>query len=197
MSKAVRAVIFGVLVAVAVSAAMAYLDAVTGKSDMTTDVIIGAVFGAITAYVFGNLAGNRSIANAGNAERATALIRTPPPGKMLLYIQREGFVAKMAGLNIAIDGRPVAQLKAPRFTLIVVPARQTTLSAGFGGLAGPQNRAGEIVIDPPPGGIAVVKIAVAMGLVQGSLRFTVQPNPQGARAALATIPMTPADVPEI
>jgi len=196
-AKAIRAVIIGFIVAFVVSLAMAWLDAVAGQPDLPQEVLIGAVFGAIIAYILGNLAGNRSIASASSADRAAALVRTPPPGKMLLYVVREGFVAKMAGLNLSIDGRQVAQLKAPRFTFIALPARQTTLGAAFGGLAGAQSKPNEIVLEPPANGILVVKITIAMGLVQGSVKFAVAPDAEAARKSLASTTMTPADVPEI
>jgi len=196
-AKAIRAVIIGFIVAFVISLAMAWLDAIAGQPDLPQEVLIGAVFGAITAYILGNLAGNRSIASASGADRAAAIARTPPPGKMLLYVVREGFIARMAGLNISIDGRPVAQLKAPRFTLIALPARQTTLGAAFGGLAGAQSKPNEIVLEPPANGILVVKITIAMGLVQGSVKFAVAPDAEAARKSLASTTMTPADVPEI
>ena len=196
-AKAIRAVIIGFIVAFVVSLAMAWLDAIAGQPDLPQEVLIGAVFGAITAYILGNLAGNRSIASASGADRAAAIARTPPPGKMLLYVVREGFIARMAGLNISIDGRPVAQLKAPRFTLIALPARQTTLGAAFGGLAGAQSKPNEIVLEPPANGVLVVKITIAMGLVQGSVKFAVAPDAEAARKSLASTTMTPADVPEI
>ena len=196
-AKALRAVIIGIVVAFVVAFGLSYLDSVTGNPDLFQEAWIGAVFGAITAYILGNLSGNRRIASASDAERAAAITRAPPPGKMLLYVVREGFVAKMAGLNLSIDGRPVAQLKAPRFTLLTLPARQTTLSAAFGGLAGAQSKPNEIVVYPPAGGIVVVKVTVAMGLVQGSVKFAVQPDPEAIRKSLAFVTMTPADAPEI
>jgi hypothetical protein len=196
-AKAIRAIVIGFAVAFLVAMGLSYLDSIAGRPDPMQNVLIGAVFGGITAYILGNLAGNRSIASASNADRAAALSRTPPPGKMLLYVVREGFVAKMAGLNLSIDGRPVAQIKAPRFTFIALPARQTTLGAAFGGLAGAQSKPNEIVLDPPANGILVVKITIAIGLVQGSVKFTVQPDGEAARKSLAYVTMTPADVPEI
>jgi len=197
MSKGVRAVVIGIVVAFALSFGLSLLYSAAGKPDTMQAVLIGCVFGAITAYIFGNLAGNRSIPNASAAQRSEALARTPPAGRALLYLYRQGFVARLAGLNLSIDGRVVAQLKAPRFTLVAVPARQLTLTAAFGGLAGPQNKPSELVIDASAGGIVVVRITMAMGMLQGSIRMERQSDPVAARRALASMTMTPADVPEI
>jgi hypothetical protein len=197
MSKGVRAVLIGIVVAFVLSFGLAYFYAAAGEPDTPQAVLVGCVFGAITAYIFGNLAGNRSIANASDAQKREALARAPEPGKALLYLYREGFVAKLAGLNLSIDGRVVAQLKAPRFTLVVVPARQVALSAAFGGLAGPQNKKSEIVLDASAGGIVVVRITMAMGMLQGSVTMKPQPDPAAARQRLASFTMTPAEVPEV
>ncbi len=197
MSKGVRAVVIGLVVGFAVAFALSLVDRANGESLTLSTLFVGGFAGLFTAYILGNLSGNRSVANASEAQRKQALAAVPPPGKMLLYVQRYGFVAKLAGLNVSIDGRVVAQLKSPRFTLITLPARAFTLSAKFGGLAGPQSQGGEIVIAPPPGGIVVVKASTEIGLVQGSIRLVVQPDAVAARNALASVTMTPAEVPEI
>jgi hypothetical protein len=197
MSKGVRAIVIGVIVAIVVGFLIGLLNSVATDTPPLNAWLFGAVAGAITAYILGNLSGNRSIANASDEQRREALARMPPPGKALLYLYRQGFVAKLAGLNLAIDGRVVAQLKAPRFTLVTVPARPLALTASFGGLAGSQSRKSEIVVNASAGGIVVVKMTVAMGMVQGSVNMQPQPDPQAARQALASMAMTPADVPEI
>jgi hypothetical protein len=197
MSKGIRAIVIGVIVAIVVGFLIGLLNSIATDTPPLNAWLFGGVAGALTAYILGNLSGNRSIAKASDEQKREALARMPPTGKALLYLYREGFVAKLAGLNLSIDGRVVAQLKAPRFTLIVVPARPLTLSAAFGGLAGPQNRRSEIVVNASAGGIVVVKMTIAMGLLQGSVNMQPQPDPQAARQALASMAMTPADVPEI
>ena len=197
MSRMVRALVIGFVVAAVVGFAVGMLNAATPGTEPMSPAFWGCLAGAFTAFILGNLAGNRRIANASSADRDTALARTVPPGKALLYVYRTGFVAKLAGLNIAIDGRPVAQLKAPRFTLVAVPARPIMLTAGFGGLAGPQSKKGELTVDASAGGIMVVKITIAMGLAQGKVKMEQEPNGDTARAALASFAMTPADAAEI
>src|ERR1700722_13522684 len=85
-------------------------------SEGTASVWYGAFFGVFVAYIFANLAGNRKIPPAGEAEKQAVLQLQPPPGKALLVEFREGFVAKLAGLNLFLDGRPFAQLSSPKFT---------------------------------------------------------------------------------
>jgi len=197
MSKMVRALVIGFVVAAVVGFAIGMLNAATPGTEPMSPLFWGALAGAFTAFILGNLAGNRRIANASGADRTAALARAAPPDKALLYIYRTGFIAKLAGLNLAIDGRPVAQLKAPRFTLITVPARPLMLTAGFGGLAGPQSKKGELTIDASAGGIIVVKVTIAMGLAQGKVKMEQEPNGETARGALAAFTMTPADAAEI
>jgi len=143
MSKPVRAVVIGVVVAFVVSFLLSLLPTEDGRSFSLSTLMVGLFAGIFTAYILGNLSGNRSVADAGDEQRKQALAAVPPAGKMLLYVQRQGFVAKLAGLNIFIDGRNVAQLKSPRFTLVTLPARPCALSASFGGLAGAQSRGTE------------------------------------------------------
>ena len=130
-------------------------------------------------------------------DKAAALSREPPPGKALLFVYREGFVAKLAGLNIAVDEKPVAQLKSPRFTCIVVPAGPHGVSAKFGGLAGAQSLMGECRLDAPADGVAAVRIGVRMTMGRNGIDLEPQADMAGVRARLAGMPMTPPDPAEL
>lgn len=153
--------------------------------------------GLAAAFIFANLSGNRSIASASQADKDAALAATPPEGKALVYIYRDAYVGKLVGMNIAIDGRPVAQIKSPRFTTVAVTAGRHVLSAGFGGFAGAQVRQEDDPFDFAPGTTIVLKVANRVGLVQGGLKFVMQPDLAAAKQRLSRMPMTPADVPEI
>src|SRR5262249_42872766 len=99
----------------------------------------------------------------------------------------------LAGMNLSIDGKPVAQLKSPRFTCVEVAAGKRVLTAQFGGLAGPQSKAGEITVDAPSGGVVAVRLTVGMGLVQNAVEMTPQTDLPATMRTLAAMPMTPAD----
>jgi hypothetical protein len=159
--------------------------------------VYGVFIGGFIAYILSNLAGNRKVAAASGTEKAQALELRPPPGKSLLVVYREGFVAKLAGLNLAVDGKEFAQLTAPKFTSLVVPAGAHTLTCGFGGLAGPQSKKGSYDFLAPADGFVAVGIGVRMGLVQGAMAFTPVVEAGSLRSKLATMPMAKAEPAEI
>src|SRR5262249_31353229 len=152
----------------------------------STVPLFGGVFaGSLTAYLMANLAGNRKIANASDTDKRTALARTPPAGKALVFLYREGFVAKLAGMNLGIDGHAVPQLKSPRFTCVVVSAGKPTLKASFGGLAGPQNRTTELEITAAPDSVIAARFTVGLGVVQNKPAITVMPDTAAVLQTLA------------
>lgn len=166
----VRNLIIAIAVAAVVSLGLGVLVASAG-GDFDPDVVIapGAFLGAVTFYVLWNLSGNRKVAPASDAQREAALSLTPPPGQALVYIVRQGFVAKAAGMDIALDGTLRAQIKAPQFTCFAVAPGAHELSAAFAGGAGAQSkgRTEPIVVEA---GQAIGFLArPKMGMVQNSV----------------------------
>jgi hypothetical protein len=100
-------------------------------------------------------------------------------------------------LTVMVDGKPVAQLKSPRFTCIVVPAGTRAISAKFGGLAGAQSLMGECSIEAPADGAAAVKITAQITMTKGGIELEPQSDLAAAKARLAGMPMTPPDLAEI
>jgi hypothetical protein len=191
MSKYTRAIVAGLIAAVLMTFLMTFVF------EGLTPYIYGVFTGAFVAYIFGNLAGNRKVATADSAEKDSALHLQPPPGKALLVVFREGFVAKLAGLNVAVDGKEFAQLTAPKFTVVALAPGAHTLTCAFGGLAGPQSKSGTYNFEIPEGGVSAVGIGVAMGLVQGSMTFTPISDVNAARAKVSRMPMVKAEPAEI
>ena len=191
MSKYARAIIAGFIAAALMTFLMSFVF------EGITPYIYGVFTGMFVAYIFGNLAGNRKLPIAAAGEKEAALALKAPPGKALLVVFREGFVAKLAGLNIAVDGKAFAQLTAPKFTVLALPPGAHTLTCGFGGLAGPQSKSGTYAFEVAGGGVAAVGIGVAMGLVQGSMTFTPIADVDAARAKVSRMPMVKADPAEI
>jgi hypothetical protein len=197
MSKTLQAVILGCVVALVVSAAGGLLLGMVGDTNRFGGVTAGVGIGLLSAFVFANLSGNRRIANASDADKGAALSRQPPPGKALLFLYREGYVARLAGMNLTVDDKPVAQLKAPRFTCIVVPAGRHVISGRFGGLAGAQSLLGECALEVAADSIAAVRIGVRMTFGRNGIDMQSQADVAAARAHLAGMPMTPPDLAEL
>jgi hypothetical protein len=135
-------------------------------------ILYGLGIAALFAYILSNLAGNRKVAAAGAAERQLAMDMRPPAGKALLIPYREGFVAKLAGLNLALDGQEFVQLTSPKFACVVISPGRHTLAGAFGGFAGAQSKAATWDFEAPEGGVVIVRINSRMGLVQGAVVFT-------------------------
>jgi len=191
MSKYTTAIVAGFIAAALMTFLMMFVF------EGVTPYIYGIFTGAFVAYIFANLAGNRKVPTADAAQKEAALALKPPPGKALLVVYREGFVAKLAGLNIAVDGKEFVQLTAPKFTVLTLPPGVHTLTCGFGGLAGPQSKPGTYEFTVGEAGVATVGIGVRMGAVQGSLKFTPLASADAARAKVAGMPMVVASPAEI
>jgi len=187
----------GILIGVVVAFMTSLLFKVFIFPEGGTAYVYGVFIGGFIAYILSNLAGNRKVASASGEEKAAALALRPPPGKALLVVYREGFVAKLAGLNLAVDGKEFAQLTAPKFTSLVVSPGIHTLTCGFGGLAGPQSKKGSYDFEALADGFAAVGIGVSMGLVQGNMRFTPIADAGALKAKLSNMPMAKAEPAEM
>lgn len=191
MSKYTTAVVAGFVAAAVMTLLMMFVF------EGVTPYIYGICTGAFVAYIFANLAGNRKVPTADPAQKEAALALKPPAGKSLLVVYREGFVAKLAGLNIAVDGEEFAPLTAPKFTIVALPPGVHTLACGFGGFAGPQTKLGTYDFAVDEGAVATVGIAVRMGAVQGSMGFTTIQDVKDVRAKVSRMPMVMASPAEI
>src|SRR5262249_25181437 len=120
------------------------LSSVVSEKGDYSGLIAGAGAGVVVAIVLFNLSGNRRTTTAHAGARQRALGFAAEPGKAALYLVRTGFVGKMAGMNVAVDGREVAQLKSPRFTRIDIAPGAHTLRASFGGGLSGQTKPSEL-----------------------------------------------------
>ncbi|HEY1426729.1 MAG TPA: hypothetical protein VGF50_08670 [Caulobacteraceae bacterium] len=163
---------------------MYYLMSLISGPDLQS-VLIG-VFGAVAvAGILINLAGNRRLAVAGAAEKAAALALTPPAGKALLVVARRGYLAKLVGLNLSLDGQLFTQLKSPAFTILEVAPGAHTLATGFGDATGAQGRAATFPFEAAAGGVVAVVVTPSIG----TFKFAPQTDLDALRRALRGMPM--------
>jgi hypothetical protein len=194
MNKYVPGILIGIGVAVASAILLRMFVWTEGGPQ---PLIYPIFFGAFVAYILSNLAGNKKLTIVDGTAKQAALQLKPPPGKALLVVFREGFVAKLAGLNIAVDGAEFAQLTAPKFTVLTLSPGAHTLTCGFGGLAGPQSKKGTYDFSVAADAVHTVGIGVSMGLIQGNMTFTSIADLNAARAKVTNMPMVQAAPAEI
>jgi len=193
MDKYIRPIIIGVVAGVAGGILVKEFVFPEGPAWL----IYALGIGLVVAYLLSNLAGNRKVAAAGAAERQQAMRMAPPAEKAMLIPYREGFVAKMAGLDLAIDGKPFAQLLSPQFTCVLLTPGSHTLTGAFGGLAGAQSKPASWAFEAAPGSVLAVRIDSALGMVQGAVKFTLDGDLDKVKKKMDRMRMAAVDVPEI
>lgn len=169
MSKYVKPVIVGFVVAFVIGGGLSFLVSAAGGSAGFLPTFIGGFFGVFTAYIMANLAGNRAGRAADPAQQEAALNLRPEPGKAMLIVYREGFVGMAAGLNVSLDGRIVAQLKSPRFTALPLEVGRHDLQLAFGGLAGAQNKPTSENFGVGPGEVVAYRATLSMGALKNTI----------------------------
>lgn len=177
-----------ILIGVVAGFVMYYLVSMISGPDLQS-VLIG-VFGAVAvAGTLINLSGNRRLAVAGSAEKEAALALTPPAGKALLVVARRGYLGKLVGLNLSLDGQLFTQLKSPAFTILEVAPGAHTLSTGFGDATGAQGRAATYGFEAATGGVVAVVVTPAIG----TFKFAPQTDLDAMRRMLRGMPMVLAE----
>lgn len=195
--KYVRAVMAGFAVAFVISGGLGLLSGLTGRPFGLSQALPGMTFGAITAYLLANLAGNRRTAAAEGDVLEAARAMRPPPGKALVYAYREGFVGMAAGLNVKLDGVELAQLTSPRFTCLAVEPGPHTLSGAFGGLAGAQNRPASAEFAAGSGEVRAFRFGVNMGALKNGVKVEPITDLTAVKVRLSRMKMTRPDGPAL
>lgn len=197
MSKYIRPIIIGVVLAFVVAFGMSFLFASIGAPNTGLSIYFGLFIGAFTAYILANLAGNKKVATADSGQQSQALAMTAPTDKALVYVYRQGFVGMAAGLNVMLDGKTVAQLTSPRFTVVTVAPGSHSLSAAFGGLAGAQNKVATEPFTAAAGGVYAFRLTLSMGMLQNSIQIAPMPDLTPVKSAIGGMKMTVPELAEV
>ena len=180
MSKYLPRILIGVAVG---GATYVLMTAVDGPSPLAVIAFISGVIA--TVYILTALAGNRKVSVAGADAKAKALELAPPSGRALLVVAREGFVAKLVGLNVALDGVVFAQVKSPAFSVLEIAPGAHTLTCGTG--ASPsQGKPGSYAFKAEAGAVVGVVVGVSLG---SGYRFSPANDVATLRRKLAGVPM--------
>ncbi|WP_263140831.1 DUF2846 domain-containing protein [Pseudomonas sp. RIT-PI-AD] len=113
---------------------------------------------------------NAGVTKADPGVREAALNFTPSATHARLYVCREGFIAKLQGIDIQVDGERVAQLKSPQFTCLELsPGPHRLQAAMTAGLGGKQTLSNETPLDVRAGDILCYSLRIEMGALKGAL----------------------------
>ncbi|MDX2276411.1 MAG: hypothetical protein NW206_13250 [Hyphomonadaceae bacterium] len=142
-----------------------------------------------------NFASNRKVADAAPEARAQALSFAADPSRATLYVLRTQFLGMAVGVNVEVDGKPVAQLKSPRFTRVLLTPGAHRVS-GYTGPASGRKPGGELDLNAAPGEIIVVMCEVQPGMV-GTTSMFKRVDLETVRAKLQSTRMVAPDLVEV
>ena len=180
------------LTAFGVALAVGFLIGLVPGEGSAMPLIFGMMAGAFTVYIMSNLSGNTAEGAADAETKRRALTFEAAPGRAALYLVRTGFIAKLAGLNVELDGKTVAQLKSPRFARLDIRPGQHLIRAGFGGGLTAQSNPAELSLQAKPGEVIVLQLGVAMGALKNNVQIT-RGTLDGVRGSLAGMKMVAAE----
>jgi hypothetical protein len=173
MKRILRNFAIGAAIAFATAFLFGFLGAVAHSPDVAdTGAGLGVAIGVLAFFVLHFTGGNRKVAAADDASRQRALAFTCPPNRALVYFIRTGFAGKAVGVDIVVDGRPVAQIKSPRFTCIDLPPGTHELVARVGDGTSALNP-GTATLSTPlaAGSVALLHIAIQRNMLKSQLVF--------------------------
>lgn len=181
ISKQITFVLIVAGVAFAVSFLLAFTVAALDPDGvhLTPSPLIGLSLGVVAGAMYLALARNRRVPIADAATRDVAL-RSVADGSARLIVFRQGFVGKLAGVDIHVDDVVATQLKSPRFAVLVLAPGRHVIRSQL-----QSKRSDPLTIDLAENETAAVEIVVGLGKSRPERRDDVA----SVRDRLARVPM--------
>ena len=129
MGKLGKGFLYGLLAALVVGSVVGFVGGGTFNAGL-----LGVVAMSVTTAIMTGLQGNVKVREGSSGDREEAITQPARPGLAVIYVRREGFVARFVGINVALDDVVQTQLKSGRFVRLDVPPGNHTLtgySTGF------------------------------------------------------------------
>ncbi|MES1156978.1 MAG: hypothetical protein ABUL73_04270 [Alphaproteobacteria bacterium] len=191
--KSILPMALGVVAAAFVTFLLGVAAGVNGERPGFVGIAVGMTVGAAVILLLNNLSGNRKTEQADPEARRKALAFEPAPDRAALYLVRTGFVGKAAGMNLAVDGKTVVQLKSPRFARIDLAPGGHKLTASFGGGLASQTNPSEFDFNVAAGEIVVLKLTLGFGAVKAPISIE-RIGAEAVRSQLPGMTMVRLDV---
>jgi hypothetical protein len=182
-----KQITFGLIVAgvaAVTSFLLAFMVAASsrGADQPAPSPLIGLCLGVVAGAMYLGLSGNRRVTFADDAARRAALAPVGD-GTARLLVYRQGFIGKLAGVDVHVDGEVRTQLKSPRFAALEVsPGPHTLVSEVH------NKRSRPLALTVSANEIAAVQIVVSLF---GKTRLMRQ-DVEAVRPKLAQMPMVQA-----
>jgi len=167
--KSTLPLFFGALAAGAIAFGLGVALSSRGVEPGFVGIAVGVGIGAVVMLLLNNLSGNRKAEQADPETRRKALAFEPAPDKAVLYLVRTGFVGKAAGMDVAIDGKTVVQLKSPRFARVELAPGAHKITASFSGGLASQTNPSQFDVVAVAGETIVLKLALGFGAVKAPI----------------------------
>jgi hypothetical protein len=146
--------------------------------------------------IWRNLQLNRKVADATPEQRTAALTFAADAGKAALYVYRNQFIGKAVGVNVDIDGRQAAQVKAPRFTRIALTPGAHRLELYLGTPEKKKPGGYEEALSVAAGDVIVLKLEIEPQMVGVKIKAA-RVDVQKARREIGSAKMVLPDVAEL
>lgn len=182
LSKRVIVMLVVVGVAAATSLVLALATASAGSDRPMPSPLIGLTVGVIAGGIYLALANNKRMEFGDDGARRAALAPVSD-GSARVIVFRRGFMGKLVGIDVYIDGAMCTQLKSPRFAALTVTPGPHDLETKVQG-----KRSAPLAIEAVSGQTTMIEIEV--GVARNTpVQRTDTPT---LRATLAKTPMVTA-----
>jgi len=177
MKITLKAILIGVLVGGAISFAFGMLDGfliARGGEPIgwALRVGVGTSLGVVTMLLVSALSGNKALRLAPAADDKRAKTFAPDPGRGVIYVFRAAFVGKLVGLDLLVDGRPVAQTRGKTFVRLDLAPGDHTLASVHPG----HDNQVDLRVSAPAGSIVYVEQSIRMGALQSGPALALADN---------------------
>lgn len=174
MKITLKAVLVGLVVGGGISFAFGMLDsAIVARGGQPFDwpmrVGVGTALGAVAMFITAALGGNKQVRLASPAEDKRAKGFAPDAGRGVVYVFRDAFVGKLVGIDLLVDGRPVAQTRGKTFVRLELAPGDHTL----GSVHSAGGSRADLPVSVAAGSIAFVEQGVRMGAMEAKVALTV------------------------
>ncbi len=129
-------------------------------------ILIAVLF---VAFILWNLKGTKKVVAVDNAVKQKALLMQASADETLIYVYRQGFVGKLAGMNVSIDDVPLVQLKGGCFSCVSVPPGTHVISGTMVGGAGAQSKGFRVSVQSKQGEVIACRLSLQMGMIKGGI----------------------------